>query len=404
VALDVGTLVVAAVVVVAVLSALLALTWIQNRAVGALKIWALSFALCAAAGALWAAPGSLPEFLTLDIANAMRLLAFGLGWRAARQFAGRSGNWTLALAPAVLWLAASQLPSFDADGRLRVVVSSLLIGAYAVATAMELWRGSRSGLRMARPAAVILGIHGAFFLGRAGANLITSSPYLSLTGEIGSIHPIVIFEALVVALALAFLLVSAAREQLEVQHREASRVDPLTGVANRRGFDAAVERILSEANRDGSFTALLLFDLDYFKAVNDTWGHQFGDHVLQAVAKAIERELSGDAVMARLGGEEFAVALPGSTTERAAVLAERIRRAVAGLDIHHGETSVALTVSIGVAALRAAASLDALFSRADAALYRAKTAGRDRVEFAKTPLMIATTDRTLRNAAGSRAA
>ncbi len=404
-ALDIGTLVTTVVVVLTVLSGLLALTWIQNRGVAALNIWTLCFMLCAVSAALWGSRESLPSFLAIDIANAMRLLAFGLGWQAARQFARRKGNWGLAFAPPVLWLAASGLPGFADDVRLRTIVTSLLIGAYALAIAVELWRGSRPGLRMARPAAIVLAIHGSFFLGRAGANMVSASPQLSLEVGIGApLHSVILFEALIVALALAFLLVSAAKEQLEMQHRDASLVDPLTGIANRRGLDAAVEQMLVRSRHDGSSTALLLLDLDHFKSVNDTWGHQVGDHVLRVIASAVKQELHDGDVIARLGGEEFAVALAGSTTDRAAVLAERLRRTVAGLDIRQGAASVALTVSIGVAALRAAASVDALFSRADAALYRAKAGGRDRVESARTPLMIAEAVRAPRSSLGSRAA
>ena len=286
---------------------------------------------------------------------------------------------------------------------LRVAVASLLIGACAVAIAAELWGDSR--WRTARPAAVLLAVHGGFFLARAAANVFSAHPRLSLDVEIGaSFHPVVIFEAMVVAVALAFLLVSAAKEQLEMQHREAALLDPLTGVANRRGFDAVVAQMLARARRDKSSAALLLLDLDHFKAVNDTWGHQVGDHVLQAVARAIEQGLRRGDVVARLGGEEFAIALAGCGADQAALLGEGVRRAVAALDIRRGDASVGLTVSVGVAALRSADTLDTLFARADAALYRAKRAGRNRVELASAPAKVAGVDKAPRKLAVSRAA
>jgi diguanylate cyclase (GGDEF)-like protein len=385
VALDTATLVATIVVVLSVLAGLLALTWVQNRGVGALGIWAVCFILCAAAAALFGARARLPEFVAIDVANAMRLLAFGLGWHAARLFARRKGSCALAFAPAILWLAASRLSVFDVEGSsLRVAVASLLIGAYAIAIAAELWGDSR--WRTARPAAILLALHGGFFLARSGANVFSAHPRLSLDVEIGaSFHPVVIFEAMVVAVALAFLLVSAAKEQLEMQHREAALIDPLTGVANRRGFDAVVAQMLARARREKSSAALLLLDLDHFKAVNDTWGHQVGDHVLQEVARAMEKELRRGDVVARLGGEEFAVALAGCGADQAALLAEGLRRAVAALDIRRGDASVGLTVSVGVAALRRADTLESLFARGDAALYRAKAAGRNLVELASPP-------------------
>ena len=132
------------------------------------------------------------------------------------------------------------------------------------------------------------------------------------------------------AVALAFLLLSAAKDEIGLKHRDAAFVDPLTGVLNRRGFEAEAERMLLRAARDGSSTALLVLDLDHFKAVNDNWGHPVGDLALRAVAKAVAEELRGGDVIGRLGGEEFVIALAGNRTDQAAVLAEqcgaRLRR------------------------------------------------------------------------------
>ena len=130
-----------------------------------------------------------------------------------------------------------------------------------------------------------------------------------------------------------------------------------------------------------------MLDLDHFKAVNDNWGHRLGDIALEAVGRAMAEELRGGDVIGRLGGEEFAVVLAGNRTDQAAVLAERIRRAVAALTIRHGDTAIRLTISIGVAAHRGATSLEKLIVHADAALYRAKAAGRNRVELAPTLMM-----------------
>lgn len=404
-ALDPATLVTTVVVVLTVLALLLALAWAQTRSVPALGIWAACFGLCAAAAALWGERSVLPDFLAIDVANAMRLSALGLGWAGARLFIGRPASTALALAPAALWLAASSLSVFQDDDRLRVAIASLLGGACVLAMAAELWQARRSGVRTALPAAVLLAVHGAFFLGRAIAALLMAHPHLSFApGRDGAVNPIVIFEALIVAVALAFLLVSVAKERLEMQQREAAHIDPLTGIPNRRGFDAAVERMLARARRDGSFTALLLVDIDHFKLVNDTWGHQAGDCALQAVARTMEQHLRGGDVAARIGGEEFAIALAASRIEQAAIAAERVRRAVAALNVRRGDVPVPLSVSVGVAALRNVESAAALFERADAGLYRAKAGGRNRIELAPALLACAEPENPPRPAAGSRAA
>src|SRR6185503_4562185 len=117
---------------------------------------------------------------------------------------------------------------------------------------------------------------------------------------------------------------------------------------------------------------------------NDNFGHLVGDFALRSAAKVIAGELRGGDVIGRLGGEEFFIALANSRTDQAAVTAERIKRAVAARAIRHDRAEVQLTVSIGVAAHRGATSLAKLTEQADAALYRAKAAGRNRVELAPT--------------------
>lgn len=386
--LDVGTLATVLLVVCIVLAGLLALNWAQHRSVPAFGMWTISFALCAVAAALLVARDSFPGFLAIDTANSLRFLALGLAWQAARHFTGKKGSLALALAPAILWMVASTLSVFGGDIRLRILVSSPVVAAYVLAIARELWRASPRHVWIARPAAIVLACHGGVFVARFFLVMFVADSAAAGAGIAGPLHPIAILEAIVVAVALAFLLLSAAKDEIGLKHRDAALLDPLTGVSNRRGFEAEAERMLLRARRDGSATALLLLDLDHFKAVNDTWGHPVGDRALQSVAKAVSDELRGGDVLGRLGGEEFAIALAGSRTDQAAVLAERVRRAVAGLTIRKGEASIELTVSIGVAALRGAASLDKLMSQADAALYRAKALGRNRVEFAPTLLIV----------------
>jgi diguanylate cyclase (GGDEF)-like protein len=233
---------------------------------------------------------------------------------------------------------------------------------------------------------VILVIHGATFAARFFFALLFADAFVATgAGPGGPFHPIVILEAMIVMVVLAFLLLTAAKDEIGLQHRDQALSDPLTGVPNRRAFEAEANRILLRAARDRSTTALILLDLDHFKSINDTWGHAVGDRALQSFAATVAAQLRGGDVLGRLGGEEFAVALAGNRMDQAAVLAERIRRAVSGKPILAAETSINLTVSIGVAAVRGAATLDSLLAHADAALYRAKATGRNRVELAAVP-------------------
>ena len=194
-------------VVCTALAGLLALTWLQNRSVPAFGMWTISFALCAAAAGFVVAQDRLPGLLAIDIANALRFLAFGIAWQAARHFAGRRGNWALALAPGALWLAATRLSVFGEDLRLRILVASPVVAVGAFAIARELWRASPRSPWIARLAAVLLTIHGAAFAARFAFVVFMAGSELEPGSSIaGPFHPVAILEALVLAVALAFLL------------------------------------------------------------------------------------------------------------------------------------------------------------------------------------------------------
>ena len=403
--LDSGTLSTVLFVVCIVVAGLLAVTWRQNQNVPAFGAWTISFALCAAASAFLLFRESLPGFLAVDAASALRFLAFGIALQAARHFTGRKVNWTIALAPGFLWFATAALFGFGGDLRTRVLIASPLVVAYAFALAHDLWLASPRARWIARLAAVVLVIHGATFAARFVFVLFFADA-LSTTGAGpgGPFHPIAILEAIVIMVALAFLLLTAAKDEIGLQHRDAALMDSLTGVPNRRAFEAEAKRILLRAARDRTFTALLLLDLDRFKSINDTWGHAVGDLALVSFAKTVAEQLRGGDVLGRLGGEEFAVALVGNRMDQAAILAERVRRAVAAVPIPVAQTSISMTVSIGVAAVRGAVALDALLAQADAALYRAKAGGRNRVELAAIPEMEAEDSSPILTAAESRAA
>ena len=154
-----------------------------------------------------------------------------------------------------------------------------------------------------------------------------------------------------------------------------ARIDPLTGLLNRRGFNELAHRYLARAEREDSSIAVAAFDVDHFKVVNDEWGHEIGDRVLSQLATvlvAISRDMD---LVARAGGEEFVVLLPGSDAEHADAFTQRVRSALAAVD----DADVpAVRVSAGVAAAISPTSIEALLRDADQALYSAKRAGRDR--------------------------
>jgi diguanylate cyclase (GGDEF)-like protein len=188
-------------------------------------------------------------------------------------------------------------------------------------------------------------------------------------------------------LEAASLLVGHAVAALENArlHRILERqalIDSLTGLANRRAAEQALGVEVARAERFGDPLALVMADLDNFKAVNDRHGHPAGDAVLREFAAVLEATVREIDVAARWGGEEFCLILPGTDAPGAAAVAERIREALAERVILTPEgAAVQVTSSFGVAAHPAQATADELVAAADAALYEAKAAGKDRVAF-----------------------
>lgn len=177
----------------------------------------------------------------------------------------------------------------------------------------------------------------------------------------------------------------AEREQLIERLREAGDTDFLTGLPNRRAFSERAAALLIQARRHDWPLALVVFDLDHFKLVNDQHGHPVGDRALRHVAELCRQQVRGDELLARHGGEEFVILAPDCSPEAAAQLAERLRLALqdAALPSDGGQT-LRLSASFGVACAlaRSLGELDGLFREADRALYAAKAAGRNRVQLA----------------------
>jgi diguanylate cyclase (GGDEF)-like protein len=221
----------------------------------------------------------------------------------------------------------------------------------------------------------------SFFLGRRGA--------VGIVATIAVAHGVVLtalppgrgyagrwFEVMIPVCTVALVIVRLAESNELLLGRLAreARVDSLTGLLNRRGFEERAELALAVAAREGAPMALAMFDIDHFKQVNDACGHEVGDRVLARTGRIIERQARETDVVARFGGEEFVVLLSGSDLGAAHSFAERVRDSLAAV---HAPDMPVVRVSVGVDGARAA-DLHELQRHADEALYRAKRAGRDR--------------------------
>ncbi|WP_370540642.1 GGDEF domain-containing protein [Azospirillum sp. INR13] len=192
--------------------------------------------------------------------------------------------------------------------------------------------------------------------------------------------PVALFT--VVGILMLGTMLARERRRVDTERvlRDAALSDPLTGLANRRAFFGAIDREVAGALRHDTPVSLLLLDIDHFKEVNDAHGHDVGDAVLVALSRVLQRGVRQSDLVARFGGEEFAILLPCTSLEGAFLLAERLRCAVSDCGVQHDGALLHVTVSIGVSTLSPNADRpDTLIKAADIALYRAKSEGRDRV-------------------------
>jgi diguanylate cyclase (GGDEF)-like protein len=169
-----------------------------------------------------------------------------------------------------------------------------------------------------------------------------------------------------------------ANEKLKIM----SRYDSLTKVVNHRHFMELGATYFDIAKRNGSHLQVISLDLDFFKRVNDTYGHQAGDKVLVTFAESIKNILRKSDIFGRIGGEEFAICLQNTSIEGALLFSQRILSDIANLKISYGEHIICITVSIGIADLKDESSFEEVLRRSDEALYKAKRLGRNRVEVA----------------------
>jgi diguanylate cyclase (GGDEF)-like protein len=181
-----------------------------------------------------------------------------------------------------------------------------------------------------------------------------------------------------------WLLLGREREQAELARLEV--VDPLTDVPNRRGFFQALVPWMALARRPGQPTALVVLDFDHFKRINDSYGHPAGDVVLAHLIGACKGQLRDSDLLGRLVGVEFAILLPRTSLDDAAMVAERMRAAIEGERVKTERAMISLTASFGVTTIRPDDSTVTLLARADEALRVAKKAGRNRIEVAAAAL------------------
>ena len=372
--LDGPTLAFVMVCIIALLGLFLVLAWLQQRDVGALAWWGSAYLLGAAALALWGAP-RLWIPLPPQVPFAMIFVACGMIWNGVRLFRGRPLRPVAGCAGAAVWLVLCELPPFPPDSGARFALGVVVVAVYTFFIAHELSSERRKALRSRTAAIVVPTLHAVIFLMPLAMRAFL--PY-----DI-AISWITVFalETILYAVGTAFIVLLMVKDRHVDIYRHAAETDYLTGLLNRRAFLANALTLCARAGGKKPVT-LLMFDLDHFKLVNDRFGHAVGDDVLRVFAQVVRKSTRATDIVGRLGGEEFA-AIVSEPADIAAMIAERIR---SGLEIAGEEMSghaVGATVSIGAATTyELVTNIDALIARADAALYRAKGDGRNRLRVA----------------------
>lgn len=378
--LHVPSLIVAASMTGACVSVSHLLIWRAVRKEVCVLIWGIAYGLTTISMILVGLRGYIPALWSIVIGNAILLLALGLIWLGYRRFIGKvpGRDRLIALLGASIWLAFACDRTIFADINIRARVISTMQILYLLVLAVELIRQYR---REPLPA-LILTVGVVLF---QQTILVSRVVYLSFFPldpsnpalPHGTLIGLTLVGSTAVLIFSGLLQLALVAQRSERRFRIASETDELTRLANRRRFLNEVLPRLAHGPVNG---ALALFDLDHFKRINDTHGHLIGDRTLIEFAGLLSKGAPQNAITARVGGEEFAVFFPETDAATATILAERIRRLTHAYRLETAKGELRFTVSGGIADVaEVGPHYEALHSAADAALYRAKSGGRNRL-------------------------
>ncbi len=373
--LDVPTLSFVAVCLSAFLGLFLIFAWLQQRNVGALAWWGSAYLVGASSIALWGAPTPLIQ-LPPVFAEAMIFVACGMIWNGVLLFHGRRLWPFAAFAGAIAWLILSHVPGLSEGSNVRIATGAVVVSIYTFFIAYELWRERRKSFYSRTAAIVVPSLHAGIFLMPLAMRAFQPEVFAT------SWLTVLAMETIIYAVGTAFIVLLMVKDHHVRVYRKAATTDNLTGLLNRGAFLEEAIKLQAHQGQRGEPVTLLMFDLDYFKSVNDRFGHSVGDNVLRLFAQTVCKSMRASDIIGRLGGEEFAAIIP-EPMELVPRIAERIRAGFEAAGATVGSHPVGATVSIGVATSYApVADIDALILRADGALYQAKNGGRNRFHFA----------------------
>jgi diguanylate cyclase (GGDEF)-like protein len=369
--LDLPTLSLVAICIAGLLGLFLIIDWLQQRNVRALAWWGSAYLIGASAMALATMPAPLIPVPPI-VPGALTFLACGMIWNGVRLFQGRRLLPFATFIGAALWLGIGQIPGAldDSNG---AILGAMIVPVYTFFIAVELWR-ERRRTRYSRAAAIVVPcLHAGIFLVPLAMHAFLPAAHNTAWLTVFTL------ETILYAVGTAFIVMLMVKDHHVHVYRTAACTDHLTGLLNRRAFMENALALCAQQAKRGEPVAMLMFDLDHFKSINDRFGHAVGDDVLRIFGKVVRASTRANDIIGRFGGEEFIAIVPGGL-ESARKISERVRLGFEAAATTVGAQPVHATVSIGAGiSYDAVTSIDALIANADAALYRAKHDGRNRL-------------------------
>nr|WP_321455222.1 GGDEF domain-containing protein [uncultured Cohaesibacter sp.] len=374
--LDIATIYVCMFLSLLVAASTMAVVWYSHFQDKAAGYWTLSYILGITASILLALQEQLgpfaPALCTALVIGAN--IAIFSGFRAFNGYA--TFKLPFFVAPAVYLLFAALEPRLYNNPNMNVLVQSIMVTGISSANAYLLLTGAGNReLPMTLPASIILMVHATARVCIVFLVLFDPAPVINTRME-STWWKLFLLEIFFNTTMMAISTIILIKDRSEQHHRIASETDDLTGIENRRAFVKKINNALLEDKPDA---VLAILDVDHFKQINDTYGHDAGDKALIDLVKTVKRALPTFAMLGRMGGEEFAIFMSGRGLKHQAIF-ERVRAQIAQTTFEYEGLAIKLTSSIGYASVESVGcSFDNLFTAADCAMYRAKKEGRNRV-------------------------
>lgn len=377
------TLLLTVLMLVTLMTSIIFFAWRFNPGMGGLREWFFAFFAALLNITFFVSRGDISSVFTIMTLQVLQLSTSILALVAMYRYLERDDiPFSLILSSAGgLLLAELAVLALSPNVQLIFGMSSVMTGVHYLAITRIMWPGQIQRHPACGLFAGIAFLHGLFMCARI--ILFVPAPSGQMFNQGGLTGPqLILIEQMIITPLFGLGLLMLANEKSANELRVLAEIDSLTGLYNRRAFLKSMEQAHSFVRRTQSRLCVFVLDVDHFKDINDTHGHDVGDAVLKQVTATILGCLRKEDVMGRLGGEEFAIYMLNSDLPDALVVAERIRAKVNAAPMMIRGHRITCSVSIGVSAFDGAESIERLLRRADEAMYTAKAHGRNRVELA----------------------